>query len=1292
MKRVSALVLLLCLLIPLAVLPAASSGAPAAEAGGWRPSVGDIEYYTDIPGVTDEEISAIEALKKRRATFTYGRYWESQSQEDAYEDFTTDFFALLAQLFGVEFVPKIYGNRLQLMAELNARLTDFTCDLPAQAVYGITDPLAFHNQYVYALADTKLTAEADLNATRIGYFEGSDSIEVIRGHYPGLVFEAVPVTDILSAQKKLLDGDIDLLITDRNLSAFLKGNSLIRSPQLLQLAYIPIAFASSTPELYPIVSVVDKYLNAGAADQLQERYMQREGERVRTMLEESLTDAERAYLDGLAARGGTVRIGFDHDNYPISFYNAEEREFQGIAKDILDEIGRLTGIEFEIVSEKDTPWEITNDDLIAGRISLVPHLVRSEERAQYFIWSDVPYLTSQYALISKADFGPVQNFQIPRLRVGALKDSIFEAMYRYWFPDGNLALYPTEDEALEALERGELDLVMAAEYILTAQVNYREKTNYKINYRFHETMEACFGFNKDETELHAVINKAQVFVDTVMITEYWNGRVFNYSQKIAQMQATYASLFAAGVLIVLIFVFFMSMKNKQLGKDLVERTSRLSAIYTAVPDLLFSMDTDLRYTGCNSSFERFCNTSEKDLIGKTDQEVFGHRQDMMKLIVDINTQVLETQSPVVLQENVVNAAGEERIHETFKMPLIQNGKLTGLLGLSRDVTDHVLAEEEAREASKAKSAFLANMSHEIRTPMNAIIGMSELLMNETLTAQQDSYVKDINISSHALLGIINDILDISKIEAGKMELTAVDYDLHMLIENLRSMFQFIVRKKNLEFTYEEVGDMPKCLYGDDVRLRQVLTNICGNAVKFTREGSIGLKVTATDDTMEFEIRDTGIGIKPEDIQRLFDPFTQADTRKNRNITGTGLGLAISKTFAEMMGGGIKVDSVYGQGTAFTVSIPKIPGNEDAIGAGAANTSEHRFFAPDAKILVVDDNEINLKVAHGLLHLFQIGPDTALSGKRAIELVTETEYDIVFMDHMMPEMDGVETTKHIRALGGKHAKQTVIALTANAIQGAKEMFLMNGFDGFLSKPIDKGDLTAALERFLPPEKLEFQDTAEETTDPAGGAEAAPAKATGFLDAMGRIGGVNIDIALSHVSGLEDMYRETVELLVKKLPGECEKLESFLREKDLPNYAISVHAMKSSLATVGAMELSEAAAALEAASKAGEPAYCGENGPKLIERLRALHEQLRSAVQSDQDAQPRPAGDAETLRGQVQTAVQAAGDFEPDEAMAAIETLLAYDFGAETNELLQKARDELRDFNFDETLEALAAIGR
>lgn len=390
---------------------------------------------------------------------------------------------------------------------------------------------------------------------------------------------------------------------------------------------------------------------------------------------------------------------------------------------------------------------------------------------------------------------------------------------------------------------------------------------------------------------------------------------------------------------------------------------------------------------------------------------------------------------------------------------------------------------EAEASNEAKSAFLANMSHEIRTPMNAICGMTDMLLDEELSDQGKEYASTIKSSGEGLLSIINDILDFSKIESGKMTIIPEEYYFSSMIHDVMSMMEVRVREKPVKLKADIQDNVPRKLYGDIGRVKQIIINIMGNATKFTQEGTITLKASWEPETertgrLMFSIMDTGIGIKPENMDKLFDAFEQVDMKKNKGIEGTGLGLSISKLLVERMGGRIQVESEYGKGSCFTFDI-----KQNVIDASPCEYSKSKpksevkqfvitFTAPAAKVLVVDDNKVNLRVASGLLKKFGIVPDLVDNGRDCVEMIRrQVQYDLIFMDHMMPEMDGIEATGLIRAIDTEYAaKLPIVALSANAVQGMEDEFLMGGMNDFLPKPIDLQKLSNILYQWLPQERI------------------------------------------------------------------------------------------------------------------------------------------------------------------------------------------------------------------------------
>lgn len=405
--------------------------------------------------------------------------------------------------------------------------------------------------------------------------------------------------------------------------------------------------------------------------------------------------------------------------------------------------------------------------------------------------------------------------------------------------------------------------------------------------------------------------------------------------------------------------------------------------------------------------------------------------------------------------------------------------------IKRNLEEMEILMHQAEASNEAKSAFLANMSHEIRTPMNAICGMTDMLLDENLTEQGRECAATIKASGEGLISIINDILDFSKIETGKMAIICEEYYFASMVHDVMSMMDVRTKGKPVELVANVSDSVPRKLYGDIGRVKQVIINIMGNAVKFTHEGKVTLRVSWQQEENDLgrlyvSVTDTGIGIKEEDIGKLFNAFEQVDMKKNRGVEGTGLGLSISKLLVENMGGSIHVESEYGKGSTFSFDIV-----QKVIDASPCEYSKNRkgierkqfaidFAAPKAKVLVVDDNKVNLRVAKGLLKKFGVVPDLVDNGQDSVDMIRkQVHYDLVFMDHMMPELDGIEATKMIRAIGTPYTdKLPVVALSANAVKGMETEFLVSGMNDFLPKPIDLEMLGKILRKWLP------QDTIQE----------------------------------------------------------------------------------------------------------------------------------------------------------------------------------------------------------------------
>jgi len=706
--------------------------------------------------------------------------------------------------------------------------------------------------------------------------------------------------------------------------------------------------------------------------------------------------------------------------------------------------------------------------------------------------------------------------------------------------------------------------------------------------------------------------------------------------------------------------------------------------------------------------------------------------------------------------------------------------------------------DKAENALKAKNNFLAKMSHEIRTPMNAIIGMSELaLRTEKLTTAKE-HVLTIKQAGVNLLSIINDILDFSKIESGKMEIVPINYLFSSLVNDVISIIRMRVIDSRLQFVVNIDSNIPNALFGDETRFRQVLLNVLSNAVKYTKEGFLSFSVSGkiTEDNtvlLTIDIADSGIGIKQEDIEKLFGDFVQVDLVANKDVEGTGLGLAITKNLVKAMGGDISVHSEYGKGSIFTITLPQkisspeplamvenpeeksvlvyeleqiyadsmirnidnlgvncvriknddelreklkakdysfifvtyvllqnvkkilselsskaqivvlagfgnaiadkdlstlvmpvysiaianiLNGMSDIFSYSANTNATVMFNAPNARILVVDDISTNLQVAEGLMQPYKMQVDLCLSGAGSIQAVKEKRYDLVFMDHMMPEMDGIEATKCIRKLGGEYLSLPIIALTANAVSGVKEMFLTNGFNDFLSKPIDTVKLNAVLEKWLPKEKREKAKKEIKTNEE--------------INSNIEIDGVDVKKGISMMGGSVKNYLQTLAVFHKDGIQKIGEIKKCLETDNYPLYTTYVHALKSASANIGADEISETAKALEIAGNQEDMNFIGLRNAAFLAALQMLLDNISTVLSANNESKRKESVDIDALRSRLAKLKEAFNAFDLDTIDGIANDLKEFTQAAEIGDRVDKILQCVLAGNYDEAVSVIDCI--
>jgi len=1211
----------------------------------------------DVPGITDDEIRAVEELKKQVKSFNYGTMLGTEAFKDSKGDikgFTSFFCEWLSGIFGIPFVPSFYEWD-NLIAGLKSHEIAFTGELTAteerKKIYFMTDPIVIRSIKTFRLVGSPslkyIAAERPL---KYAFLEGTTTIQQVKANSKN--FETFLVNDHETAYKMLKQKEVDVFFEEGAAEAAFDIYSDVLVEDFLPLIYEEVSLTTQTESLKPIISVMQKILRNGGIEYLSKLYSLGHQDYIKNKLFMRFSEEEREYI----RKNSVIPFIAQRDEYPISFYNSYEEQWQGITFEILKKVEALIGMSFKQVKTLD-----------AGKTHLVSGLIPEEDKEERLIYLDTPILKGHYALLSKGDYRNIGLNDVLSLKIGLVNGKASTLQFHRWFPNhNNTVTYEDLMGAIAGLEEGKIDLVMTTQRQFLRITNFFEHTGYKANFIFDHPFDITFGVSNKDQILRSIMDKTLAMVEIEEISDRWMRKTYDYKLKITRMRMLWiigvCTLIACLLLVTFAFIHNRKKKSqlesmvKERTKELEFRSNMLITVMDSIPSFVFVKDLNLKFTQCNATIEKYFEVREEDIIGK-DEVALGFLPDELTLFNSYNRKVIEEGTTVEIEYPVSRSDGTKYLFEITLVPHKFNGAVIGLVGVAYDITKRKAIEEAALAASRSKSAFLANMSHEIRTPMNSIVGFSELALSDIVSSKTKNYLSKILENAEWLLHIINDILDISKIEAGQMTLEKIPFDLHDIFERCQTVIATKTLEKGISLYCYAEPSVGRKLLGDPVRLRQVLINLLSNAVKFTNVGTVKLyssikSSTDTNTTIYFEVKDSGIGITKDQIEKIFEPFVQADDSVTRKYGGTGLGLTITKNIIELMGGHLEVESILKVGSKFSFELTfdtidaaaDVPSKEIVIDA-----SEKPNFKGD--VLVCEDNQMNQMVISEHLERVGIKPVIAENGKIGLNMVSDRvqrgkPFDLIFMDIQMPVMDGLEAASKIIQF---NTGTPVVAMTANVMSNDKEIYKAHGMPDCISKPFTTLELWQCLAKYL-----NFATSSEETTNEL------PKKSTDDEKLQKKL-------QLTFAKDNQEKFKEICDAINKK---------------DIKLAHRLAHTLKSNAALIGESFLQKAAADVEALLK-------GENNAVTDSAMNKLDHELSSVLK-----------ELKPLLSEAQVAVQNK-DFNTNEALNLLNRLkpMLTNMNPECMNLLDEVRsipgaDELanhiENFDFKPALEVLSEL--
>ncbi len=1027
--------------------------------------------YKDIDGITLEEINYIENFKNNNESISIATrlssecYYDDEGNRVGFSIELADFFT---KYFGINFEVSMYDTLVEVEENIFNENDDFsllfTLNEERKQKYYYTESalsrVIIQHRLNGAESFDNIVSNRKLKFGFLGATIMSTYIaENIKHPFDIEIYNSYE--DIIrDLNNKTIDAYFDIDVADY----YFKNETNLVKEQFFPLINYHKPFLTKKDSMVPFINILNKFLNDDGREIISSILKKTDKDFKKYLFRSQLTDIEKNYINNMINNNTKIKVGYENTNYPLSFYNSNENLYSGIFIDILTEVTELSGLEFKNVSTNEN-FDTLLSQLGNNEIQMISELVYVPSREGSYLWSKNPYSSSNFSFLTLSSTEDIDINDINRLKIGVEKDTVYDEYATSWFPNAKIFKYSDFDDAVSALENGDLDVIFTNENHFNYLNNYKEKGYFKIAYTLNYSIDSFIGYSLESTILRDIVDKALAQIDTIQISYSWKNKTYNYTLDNLEYRnkiILFASVFITIFLIVVIAgVLYINIKvikqNKKYNYDLFDKTLKLETLINSMPDGVFTKDTNLKFTSVNDKGLEIYGKKREDFLNKNVYEIFESKERSDKYNYASEQVIHENKTVVYRDEIVVN--GEKKYLEIIKSLLKYDEEHKGILFISRDITEKVKVEQELIDASNAKTAFLANMSHEIRTPLNAIVGMANIIKATSNNFEIQKKSEQILQSSKHLLNIFNDILDMSKIESGKVELVNENINLYENLLILKDMIENVSKNKNQELNIDFEDLKNKYVYTDGLRLNQVLMNLASNAIKFTPNGGkITVKIKNIDETADkltiyALVSDTGIGINEEQKSKLFMPFEQTKNSISIKYGGTGLGLYISQRLINLFGGTIDLESIVDVGSKFffTITLKKVD-YFDSIKEEVDQT-----ILSGTRILLFEDIDINRDIVEASLSNYGIVVYGAENGLEGFEMFMKSEkgyYGMILMDIQMPVMDGYEATKAIRESSHPDAKTIpIIALSANVYSEDIKKSKDAGMDDHISKPLD-----------------------------------------------------------------------------------------------------------------------------------------------------------------------------------------------------------------------------------------------